>query len=61
VRTQGGGIDARLLQLGEELRAEGVSVGTAELLDAFAALAQVTWTDRNAFHGALAATLAKSQ
>ena len=61
MRTQGGGIDARLLQLGEELRAEGVSVGTAELLDAFAALAQVTWTDRNAFHGALAATLAKSQ
>jgi hypothetical protein len=54
------GIDARLLELGEELRAEGVAVGTSELLDAFAALAEVGWTEREDFHGALAATLAKS-
>jgi uncharacterized protein with von Willebrand factor type A (vWA) domain len=55
------GLDARLLELGDELRAEGVSVGTAELLDAFAALATIEWSERSAFHGALAATLAKSQ
>jgi uncharacterized protein with von Willebrand factor type A (vWA) domain len=54
------GIDARLLELGEELRAEGVRIGTAELLDAFAALAAVGWQEREAFQGALAATLAKS-
>ena len=60
-RAAPGGIDARLIELGEELRAEGVSVGTAELLDAFAALGAVGWSDRRAFHGALAATLAKSQ
>jgi len=55
------GLDARLLELGEELRAEGVKLGTAELLDACAALAEISWSERRAFHGALAATLAKSQ
>ncbi len=54
------GIDARLLELGEELRAEGLAVGTSELLDAFAALAVVDWRVRPDFQGALAATLAKS-
>jgi uncharacterized protein with von Willebrand factor type A (vWA) domain len=54
------GIDARLLELGEELRAEGVGVGTSELLDAFEALAEVGWSERERFQGALAATLAKS-
>jgi uncharacterized protein with von Willebrand factor type A (vWA) domain len=54
------GIDARLLELGDELRAEGVAIGTSELLDAFAALAVVDWTAREDFRGALAATLAKS-
>jgi uncharacterized protein with von Willebrand factor type A (vWA) domain len=54
------GIDARLLELAEELRAEGVRIGTSELLDAFAALAAVGWREREAFQGALAATLAKS-
>jgi uncharacterized protein with von Willebrand factor type A (vWA) domain len=54
------GIDARLLELGEELRAEGLRIGTSELLDAFAALAEVEWQEREAFQNALAATLAKS-
>jgi uncharacterized protein with von Willebrand factor type A (vWA) domain len=54
------GIDARLLELGEELRREGVAVGTSELLDAFAALEQIGWTERGRFQTALAATLAKS-
>ncbi len=53
-------IDARLLELGDELRREGVAIGTSELLDAFAALAEVDWRERTTFQLALAATLAKS-
>ena len=55
------GLDARLLELGEELRREGVAVGTSELLDAFAVLQEIGWSDQAAFREALAATLAKSQ
>ena len=55
-----GGFDGELLSFAEELRQEGMAVGTSELLDAFAALEQVTWTDQDEFKGALAATLAKS-
>ena len=51
---------ARIVDFAEALRAEGVAVGTSELLDAFAALDEVPWTDRAAFREALAATLAKS-
>lgn len=51
---------ARILELGEELRAEGMKVGTTGLLDAFAALEHVGWTDHDVFKEALAATLAKS-
>src|SRR3954469_16286751 len=51
---------ARLLELGEELRSEGVALGTSELLDAFEALDEVGWTDPVGFREALAATLAKS-
>src|SRR3954463_10298904 len=52
---------ARLVEFGEELRAEGVNSGTAELLDAFAVLAEISWTETQDFRAALAATLAKSQ
>src|SRR3984957_2640917 len=55
------GIAARLLELGEQLRAEGVAVGTSELLDAFAVLREIPWTSQDEFREALAATLAKSQ
>jgi uncharacterized protein with von Willebrand factor type A (vWA) domain len=55
------GIAARLLELGEELRSEGVAVGTSELLDAFAVLREIEWTSQEDFREALAATLAKSQ
>jgi uncharacterized protein with von Willebrand factor type A (vWA) domain len=55
------GLTARVLELGEELRGEGVAIGTSELLDAFAALEQVPWTEPADFREALAATLAKSQ
>ncbi|MDP2711978.1 MAG: VWA domain-containing protein [Solirubrobacteraceae bacterium] len=55
------GLAARLVEFGEELRAEGVASGTAELLDAFAVLAEISWTEPEDFREALAATLAKSQ
>lgn len=54
------GIAARLLEFGEELRGEGVAVGTSELLDAFSVLDHVEWTDRVLFRESLATTLAKS-
>ncbi len=53
-------LPARIVDFGEALRAEGVAIGTSELLDAFAALDEVEWTDRAPFREALAATLAKS-
>jgi len=55
------GIAAKLLGFCEELRGEGVAVGTSEILDAFAALGEVGWTSRADFREALATTIAKSQ
>jgi uncharacterized protein len=55
------GLAPRIASFCEELRAEGVPVGTAELLDAFEALEAVPWTDAEDFREALAATIAKSQ
>jgi uncharacterized protein with von Willebrand factor type A (vWA) domain len=55
------GLAAKLLGFCEELRSEGVAVGTSEILDAFAALEQVPWTSREDFREALATTIAKSQ
>src|SRR5438874_7330923 len=55
------GFAPRLLELADELRREGLAVGTSELLDAFAALQQLSWTSEEDFREALAATLAKSQ
>ena len=55
------GIAARLVEFAAQLRAEGVSSGTAELLDAVAVLEQISWIDPVDFREALAATLAKSQ
>jgi uncharacterized protein len=52
---------SRLLEFADELRREGMAVGTSELLDAFHALDAVSWTGREDFREALAATLAKSQ
>ncbi|HWT22596.1 MAG TPA: CoxE, partial [Solirubrobacteraceae bacterium] len=54
-------LPARIVDFAEALRAEGLAVGTSELLDALAALDEVPWTDKRAFKGALGATLAKSQ
>ena len=55
------GLAAKLLGFCEELRSEGVAVGTSEILDAFAALDEVPWTSREDFREALATTIAKSQ
>ncbi len=55
------GLAPRIVSFCEELRSEGVAVGTAEILDAFAALEVVAWTNRDDFREALAATVAKSQ
>jgi uncharacterized protein len=56
-----GGLAPRIAAFCDELRDEGVAVGTAELLDAFAALEAVPWTEPADFREALATTIAKSQ
>lgn len=50
----------RILAFCEELRREGMKVGTSEIQDAFQALAVVPWTAPVDFREALAGTLAKS-
>ncbi len=52
--------DGHLLDFAEDLRSEGLAVGTSELLDAFEALQHIPWTDQSDFKETLAATLAKS-
>jgi uncharacterized protein len=55
------GLAPQLIRFCDELRREGVKLGSAEILDAFGALGEVGWNDREDFREALAATLAKSQ
>jgi uncharacterized protein with von Willebrand factor type A (vWA) domain len=55
------GLTPSLLRFCDELRSEGLQVGTAEILDAFRALGEISWTGREDFRETLAATLAKSQ
>src|SRR6201997_3142707 len=55
-----GNLDGQLLSFAEDLRGEGVAIGTSEILDAFEALNHVAWTDQRDFKEALATTLAKS-
>jgi uncharacterized protein with von Willebrand factor type A (vWA) domain len=55
------GLAPRLVSFCEELRSEGVAIGTSEILDAFAALETVPWMQEDDFREALAATVAKSQ
>ncbi len=55
-----GAFDAKLLAFAEDLREEGVAIGTSELLDAFEALGHIPWTAQSDFRETLAATLAKS-
>ena len=51
------GMAPRLLEFADELRGEGMAVGTSELLDAFEALRAVCWTDQQAFRDGLSSTL----
>ena len=55
------GLAPRLVSFCEELRSEGVAIGTSEILDAFEALEAVPWTEPEDFRETMAATLAKSQ
>jgi len=55
-----GALDGHLLAFAEDLRNEGVAIGTSEILDAFEALKHVPWTAQADFKEALATTLAKS-
>ena len=55
------GLAPQVLRFCDELRTEGVKVGTAEILDAFLALGEVSWSKREDFRETLAATLVKSQ
>lgn len=50
-----------LLSFFGDLRTEGVAIGTSEILDSFNAVGEITWTNREDFREALAATVAKSQ
>lgn len=54
------GFDGALLAFTEDLRSEGIAVGTSEILDAFQALNHITWSDTGDFRETLAATIAKS-
>ncbi len=55
-----GGMTGRVVEFAEELRGEGLKIGTSELLDALAALPEVDWRRPGPFREALSATLAKS-
>src|SRR5579884_1472157 len=55
-----GGLVGSLLAFSEELREEGLAVGTSEILDSVQALEHVPWSDQGDFKEALAATLVKS-
>jgi uncharacterized protein len=59
--SQAPGLTPQLVRFCDELRSEGLHVGTAEILDAFRALGEVSWAEREDFRETLAATLAKSQ
>jgi uncharacterized protein len=55
-----GGFAGSLLAFAEDLREEGVAVGTSEILDTFSVLEHVRWSEQADFKDAVAATLAKS-
>ena len=44
-----GGFDGQLLMFAEDLREEGLAVGTSEILDSFDALQHVPWTKQADF------------
>ncbi len=46
-----GDLDGQLLSFAEDLRSEGVAIGTSEILDAFEALQHVAWTAQARLQG----------
>ncbi len=52
--------DSQLVAFAEDLRSEGVAVGTSEILDAFQALRLIDWSSAEDFRETLATTIAKS-
>lgn len=54
-------ITGHLIRLVHELRNEGIRISIAELMDAFNALQQVDWSDRDQVRVALRTTLVKEQ
>jgi hypothetical protein len=52
--------DSQLVAFAEDLRSEGVAVGTSEILDAFQALRLIEWSSAEDFRETLATTIAKS-
>jgi uncharacterized protein len=62
IDVDGHGIDfdGQLVAFAEDLRSEGVAVGTSELLDSFEALELVDWSALDQFRETLATTIAKS-
>lgn len=52
--------DGQIVAFADDLRSEGLAVGTSELLDAFLALELIGWSQPADFREALAATIAKS-
>ena len=52
--------DGQLVTFAEDLRSEGVAVGTSEILDAFQALRLIDWSSAEDFRETLATTIAKS-
>jgi uncharacterized protein with von Willebrand factor type A (vWA) domain len=55
-----GGFAGQLLGFADELRQEGLAVGTSEILDSFRVLELVPWSEQGEFKEGLAAALAKS-
>jgi len=55
-----GSFDGELLAFAQDLRSEGMAVGTSEMLDAFDALALIEWESASDFKETLATTIAKS-
>src|SRR3984885_3921627 len=55
-----GNLDGQLLSFAEDLRGEGVAIGTSEILDAFEAITHVNWGEQQSLKEGRAATLAKA-
>ena len=58
--TPADSFDGQVVAFAEDLRSEGIAVGTSEILDAFQALRLIDWSAPDEFRETLATTIAKS-